>query len=615
MSGSAISTKTIYDMLGEKFLIPSYQRGYRWDSLQVTALLDDIWQFCNKVRNLQEKQFYCLQPIVVHKKDGVWHIVDGQQRLTTIRIILTFLDKELLHNEFEAEYKRQIFSIDYQTRNATFKDYLDTFDEAIKDKNVDFSHIFNAKETISNWFREKTRTEKNKFIDVLLAKEDEDHPVKVIWYDMTALCADEHYAIDVFTRINIGKIQLTNAELIKALFLIRVDHYVPSHEGNEKQRDDSTRYLKQLQIASEWDGIENRLQDNDFWYFIWDQKISYETRIEYIFDLISDNNVKKNDDSHYTFHVFNEKLQELKIDEVWLEVKNYYQLISDWYENPTLYHYIGFLIQIGIPISEILELNEKQPKSKFMDLLKDKIKKLFDFQIEDLSYDGDSEKIRRVLLLFNIQSLLSSGKSVQRFPFELYKENHWDLEHIRSQNPQTLEPRRQGPWLRQMLSYFTGSNADSQDTLTSTRSYEKKLEGPEKLLVERILALLQTSEINQADFASVKDDIFKYFDGLGNHDDIKDPDNISNLALLDFATNRSYQNSPFPVKRKVIMERDGQGVFIPLGTKNVFLKGYSTKISDLLSWNQCDADDYLQTIKAVLSPFLNNGIRIDEVNK
>ncbi|MPM15957.1 hypothetical protein SDC9_62331 [bioreactor metagenome] len=250
-----------------------------------------------------------------------------------------------------------------------------------------------------------------------------------------------------------------------------------------------------------------------------------------------------------------------------------------------------------------------------MDLLKDKIKKLFDFQIEDLSYDGDSEKIRRVLLLFNIQSLLSSGKSVQRFPFELYKENHWDLEHIRSQNPQTLEPRRQGPWLRQMLSYFTGSNADSQDTSTSTRSYKKKLGGAEKLLVERILALLQTSEINQADFASVKDDIFKYFDGLGNHDDIKDPDNISNLALLDFATNRSYQNSPFPVKRKVIMERDGQGVFIPLGTKNVFLKGYSTKISDLLSWNQCDADDYLQTIKAVLSPFLNNGIRIDEVNK
>ena len=40
--------KTIHELLGEKFYIPAYQRGYRWTKLQVKELLDDIWEFSQK---------------------------------------------------------------------------------------------------------------------------------------------------------------------------------------------------------------------------------------------------------------------------------------------------------------------------------------------------------------------------------------------------------------------------------------------------------------------------------------------------------------------------------------------------------------------------------------
>lgn len=63
------------------FFIPSYQRGYRWTADEVTKLLDDIWESTGKR--------YSLQPIVVKSLGGgKWELIDGQQRLTTLWLLL-----------------------------------------------------------------------------------------------------------------------------------------------------------------------------------------------------------------------------------------------------------------------------------------------------------------------------------------------------------------------------------------------------------------------------------------------------------------------------------------------------------------------------------------------
>src|SRR5262245_15422767 len=103
MGDSTIRLKPIRELLtddtGEpaNYWIPAYQRGYRWSPLMVTQLLDDLWEF---IQTPDSGQFYCLQPIVIKSHmDGKYEVVDGQQRLTTIYILLTFLQDLLPHFE------------------------------------------------------------------------------------------------------------------------------------------------------------------------------------------------------------------------------------------------------------------------------------------------------------------------------------------------------------------------------------------------------------------------------------------------------------------------------------------------------------------------------------
>lgn len=102
---NSLELKTINELQKAHFFVDSYQRGYKWKEQQVTELLDDIDEFEPK----QESDFYCLQPVVVKRKtEGTqyyWELIDGQQRMTTIFIILTYLTNE------------QYFSLRYDTEN------------------------------------------------------------------------------------------------------------------------------------------------------------------------------------------------------------------------------------------------------------------------------------------------------------------------------------------------------------------------------------------------------------------------------------------------------------------------------------------------------------------
>ncbi|RLC23815.1 MAG: DUF262 domain-containing protein, partial [Deltaproteobacteria bacterium] len=173
------------------------------------------------------------------------------------------------------------------------------------------------------------------------AKKNNKYPVKVIWYE-----ADSNInSIDLFTRLNIGKIPLTNAELIKALFM--------NSSNFEKKQSDRIR-LKQLEISTEWDRIEHALQNDMFWYFISGHKI-ITNRIELIFNLM--NEEKDESDNYSTFRYFNKKFQkksEKTIEANWIEIKNYFQRFEEWFNERGLYHKIGFLLIEGETIGNLI---------------------------------------------------------------------------------------------------------------------------------------------------------------------------------------------------------------------------------------------------------------------
>ena len=64
MEENKIKLISVSELLGMKFFIPSYQRGYRWTELQIENLLQDICGFNKDI----DGEFYCLQPLVVKER-------------------------------------------------------------------------------------------------------------------------------------------------------------------------------------------------------------------------------------------------------------------------------------------------------------------------------------------------------------------------------------------------------------------------------------------------------------------------------------------------------------------------------------------------------------------
>lgn len=601
MSNNTLVLKSINQLLGLKFTIPSYQRGYRWDKLQVTQLLDDIWAFAKK--NKSDHEFYCLQPIVVKPGENKkWEVIDGQQRLTTIKIVLRYLVENHLNRSLKEAFKREEFDIHYDTRPKS-EEFLNSIRKDFS--NIDFYYMWKAHESVSDWFKKKDFNDCNKFLSTLLAKEDEDNPVKVIWYEVE----ERANSVDIFTRLNIGKIPLTNSELIKALFLNR------ANPDSNKQKPSS----KQLEIAAEWDDIESTLQDDSFWFFIYDKdnvespNQNYETRIEYIFDLIK--NKKLGAEKYFTFYRFlNEDFNENKtrsgdpdIETIWLNIKKYYLTLQEWYNDREFYHFIGFLITTGTDLRKLKEEAENKTKTEFKKYLKQMVGNMVDVDVDSLNYDDSKDKsdIRRVLLLFNISTLLSNDQSKSRFPFDLYKKGSWDIEHVRSQAEVELKGKDEVEWSKLVLEYYTGLPVD-ETKLANQYMRIKELSDKD----DRKIATQLISFIDDKDSKSKFNELYRNLSKVFKEENPPSSHGIANLVLLDSETNKSYKNAFFPVKRMELMKREMKGSFVPICTKNVFMKAYSKRFDKVMYWDNSDANDYLRALKKSISEYtLQNGTR------
>ena len=292
---------SIGEIVNETFFIPYYQRGYRWTERQVTDLLEDILEFTKKPKK-EPSEFYCLQPIVVTKKDNCWYVIDGQQRLTTLYIILKTLEdvKQVLFRQLS------LFSLSYETRkeSTTFLENI-TKIKKYNDTNVDFYHMSCAYLTIKNWIEQKEAAQeiiRGDFLTTILKTDSQNgidvaNNIRFIWYTVDE--QDEDGDKKVFRKINMGKIPLTNAELIKALFFIN-EHF----SKDEKEK-------RQNQLAYEWNAIEDSLQNDDFWFFLNTTTDKKSTQIEFLFDVLAKNKAKEiqysgnPSDDYYTFYVFN----------------------------------------------------------------------------------------------------------------------------------------------------------------------------------------------------------------------------------------------------------------------------------------------------------------------
>lgn len=590
----------VHNLQSKSFVVKDYQRGYKWTDKEITALLNDV----NDHKEIDGK--YCLQPVIVKtQEDNTIELIDGQQRITSIYLLLYYLKKE------------HFYTISYQTRPATkifLTNELETLHHAVIDSlswqdfiikyptynNVDIYHLFEVYVHIHQWFTNPENVTDG-FQDKL------ENNVNIIWYDIVISNTNNDLQLipeQVFLNLNAGKIPLTSSELIKALFIL---------EAQNKHSKEIAK-LKATELATEWDQIETKLHDDLFWFFICDNKQynNAATRIDFIIDLVNKRNPKKHD-SLYSYRIYENKFKEEE-DLDWKAIKKTFNKLLEWYDNKKVYHLVGFLIVSGLKkLSAIIALSENKNKIAFAIALENEIKKAFSktkkkdnkeveiYNLENLHYENFKKQCNDILLLLNITYYINSN-SPHKFPFNLFKNENWSVEHINPQNPRDFKT------IKHLIEWL----------VVNKDFYSKKGNNEIIELIDKVLDFAENLDTSKSlkDNKLTKDQIQDLEDLTELITIDLDLHGISNLALLDVNTNSKIGNRPFLEKREELLTLDQDGeyvnskgetklVYLPICTKNVFSKIYTTdKESTVKSFfGKEDMDAYRLFIEKQLKPY------------
>lgn len=564
------STATPQGRSVEHYLIPDYQRGYRWKAHEhVKALLDDIDAFINKKRDSEE--IYCLQPIVVVAKEDAWEVIDGQQRLTTLFLILKALGKE------------KIYDISYTHRPDSSQ--VLNHPEIYREDMPDHYFICEAYKYILEWFNQKESKEveyKETFSFVLMRN------IKVIWYQVDLNNDNEREKIDIFNRLNIGKIPLDDAELIRALFIQHIT------TGSERQEA-----IDQSIFSNEWNEIELFLQNDEVWGFLQNgEDYKYANRILKLFEIVAQN---ENSQGRATFLWFEKEVKTKKAKELWEKVKTYFGKIRYWFADHELYHLIGLLVQKDNSLQEICNYSNQVTKSSFREWLQNQVKEKFNPDtIDELEYGKDNSKIERLLLLFNVLSAIETKDNQKlRFPFYRYSSQSWSLEHINAQHSDDpmKDPNNIIRWINETTTEL--ENIKRIENLNEIADDIKELEDL-KIFLDQRKGTLKDNRTHIDKFNRIKEKIEDFFSM-----EEEEMHSIENLALLSSANNSSLNNAIFPIKCKRLFQLEKEGSFIPECTKNVFLKNYSKSYTPPYRWSKEDREDYMNEINRVFNNYFN----------
>ena len=661
----ALEIKHIADLSEYSFSIPAYQRGYRWEKKQVEQLLDDLLEFArlkkrmeyesklHEVSLLNKVGFYCLQPLaVLNKGNNQYEVIDGQQRLTTIYLILSWMNGRI-RNPFDnnsTSTEGLTYSLSYDIREDGFfknKEFADplVYNQKALD-NIDFYFMAKAYSVIDAWFKSHSN-----YIDIIFdvlipsdyawietvdsrSQEDKEkhrdllNDVRFVWYQVDN--ADS--SIPTFNDLNYGKIGLTAAELVKALLM-----------RNSENRDEvqSTN----LQRALEWSIMEQDLQDPFFWGMIHPQDAPCDLHMEYILDIVSeeiyqdkkdffDSKQWNKDENDWDYLIINEYIktahsQSKATEDVWQRIQKVYNVFHNWFLSRTYYHQVGLLMLLiqrknkknkrlaKIEMRKtIMELYDSYTSSIRSDFERELIKELgsatrlgekkeTDSQgkenkrrllLDELQYGENDEDIRRVLLLYCVEQCILESDDAPRFPFQLIEKYQvYSLEHIHPQNLHDADI----PFNTLIEWYRDKREVLKQRGLLSNNN---------TILFQAVTFLdVQLVKAKEKDFNIDKLPVLKQlkiideeFDQLSNMDKFH-LHSLCNMALVGQNVNSALSNNLLDTKREILkqhayIEKDS---YIPLGTWRAFNKYFSKDVTDLKFWGENDRNAYYGEIERV----------------
>lgn len=565
------------------FIIPYLQRAYKWKEKQAKQMLEDFSEFLK-----QEKTYYCMQPLAVVKtEDNKYELLDGQQRLTTLLILWRILFEDNKENTFYPyifEYERDSSESNTLLNRYSFITESDEIKKG-EHRNIDEYYMSKVYGAIKQYFIDNSDNQKEDFKKLL---KGEGKHILFLWYEV-----NEEEKHTTFANLNSGKIELTCSELIKAILL---------SDDNKESSDNNGLPDKSL-VAAQYAEMEEAFNDDRLWYMLQtDEPLYNGSRMDLLFNMVLNISQKtyEADPKSAFYEVYTEK--KVDLSKFWKDCRAYFVRIMDLYKNPYTYHYIGYLTyikdnnKIDDWVKAYKELGLKGCIEQMKSKVRGSISGLDD--LEKITYSNTSKTtLRKIFILHNIQTILIHYEAVktanlglrfsyEQFPFELLYSQKWDIEHIASltDNPLTKQKDRED--------WIASAKADYPEIFAQRPELNNEIDLFEK-------------DSKTEKFTHIYNEIV----GSAESNSPQNKDGLGNLVLLDRHTNRSYHNSLYKRKRKIILaasnidnqNKEYQVTYIPRCTLNVFLKTYNTGLKVKLGeWTQDDYDKYLGDLKEKL---------------
>ena len=223
--------KTVRELLkGVKYSIDYYQREYKWHEKQVRELVDDLsnkfleeYQPAHARVKVADYPHYFLGSIIISKKDGSGYVVDGQQRLTSLTLLLVLLrnlqksspDKvnvdELIFSE---RFGQKSFNLHVDERTSAMEALYEGQPFDVTDRSESVQNLVQRYRDLESCFPEELREDALPyFVDWLM---ENVHLVEI-----TAYSDDDAYTI--FETMNDRGLSLSPTDMLKGYLLANID--------------------------------------------------------------------------------------------------------------------------------------------------------------------------------------------------------------------------------------------------------------------------------------------------------------------------------------------------------------------------------------------------------
>lgn len=600
------STEQINGCLGQneavRFLIPPYQRGYKWSTISknplVTYLMKDLLDAFEASANSSTSDYY-LQYITVKKeKDKDYlELIDGQQRLTTLTLLFSVLS---LHADCE---NISIDKLTYSIRERTeyfLKEYIcnkenlkllikSEWDKEkgleIKDEvfyQQDIFYLFHAVLKIADMLpaEEEIKT----FYNFILSK------VKLIVNKVEPNVTSER----VFRNMNNNRIELSDVDLVKALLLTKT----------ARDKENRTYYeIMEIRAAMgrQWDEIARWVKKDEVQLMLFNSG-SLDDGMDDLLELEAlkqstafDLEYSQGKYGLFNFFLSNIKKGKIAPGQIFQSIKSFTGVFSDWLDNPAIYNLLGYLVNAKDSKwdSQSIISFTGLDKNDLLDELNKEKNKLLPDDISDLSFPDNRTEINRILLA---TSIFHGNNDESKFDFVRFNSEKWSIEHIFPQNPD-LVPLKIGPKDILLL----------QTLVKGKFKFEFRNEGESqaeylKMRNQLIKKMFSGKSIKNGTEITPRERELLY--KLVRTDKLN---NIGNMALLTRSDNSSNSNGMFDTKRLNIVHRISEGSFVPKHTFDVFSKLISDKMTpDLTVWTETDIKAHKEWLKNVVVELKKN---------